>query len=210
MTAFGWNTAISTQENADGGFCIFRHMCGKVVSENAFPPEQRRNKTAQEALNDYQSYYDWHPNRFHLGVSGNPSTKFYNSPRIVGMEVKQDFRLLYLYGFYEGGVFPTYPYEWDYPGDLSVCPVDSAFIGEQPLQVKILFSSLMDPGKIQVEIAEKDGSFSIPVSGYFTGGHIFDNDVWKGVCDFSEWSGGSNAVVRVDAEDDELKSIRLS
>ena len=130
-----------------------------------------------------------------------PDQRTYNSPRIVGMEVRQGFRLLYLYGFYEGGVFPEYPYEWDYPGDLSGCPVDSAVISEQPIQVKILFSSLMDPGKIQVELAEEDGSFSIPVSGYFTGGHIFDNDVWEGACDFSEWSGGINAVVRVDAED---------
>jgi|GEM_PF-2337217 len=201
MTSFGWDTDISTTENADGGFCIFRHMSGRVVSEEVFPLGQRRNKTAREALNDYQSYYDWHPNRFHLGVFGNSSTKFYNSPRIVGLEVYQGFWLIYRYGFYNGGVFPEYPYWWDYPGDLSGCPRDSASIGNQPIQVKILFSSLMDPGKIQVEIAEEDGSFSIPVSGYFTGGHIFDNDVWEGACDFSEWSGGGNAVVRVGAED---------
>jgi hypothetical protein len=196
MTAFGWDVAPTTTENAVGGFFIYRHMCGGVVSEDF----DKRNKTSQEALNEYRLHYGNHPNRFHLDVYNDKFTKFYNSPRIVGLEVYQGFRLIYQYGFYYGGIFPTYPYEWDYPGDMTGCQRDSIFIGNQPIQVKILFSSLMNPDKITVEITEEQENFSIPVNGYFSG-HIFDYDVWEGTCDFSEWMGGEYATVRVDAED---------
>ncbi|MCK4234455.1 Ig-like domain-containing protein, partial [candidate division WOR-3 bacterium] len=196
MTSFGWDYLTTTTENTIGGFCIFKHMCGWIVGGDY----EKRNKTALEAMNDYKSYYN-HPNKDHIGVFGNFSTKFYNSPRIVGMEVYQGFWLIYRYGFYDGGVFPEYPYQWDYPGDLSGCPRNSASIGNQPIHIKILFSSLMDQGNIQVEIVEESGNFTIPVNGWYFSGHIFDYDVWEGACDFSEWSGGANAVVRVDAED---------
>lgn len=115
MTGFGWNSEISTTENADAGFCIFKHMCGGVVSDRFLP----RNKTAQEALNDYQNYYTNHPNRLHLGVFGNGLTKFYNSPRIVAVLVTQGDKEIYKYGFIKKWG-KAYPYEVsDYPGDLS-------------------------------------------------------------------------------------------
>jgi hypothetical protein len=180
---------------------FFYRMGGRdwLTGNWAFHQEEKRNKSVSEAFSETQNEVGGDDNFLHLGNWMNQ--RIYNSPRIVGLEVYQGFWLIYRYGFYNGGVFPEYPYWWDYPGDLSGCPRDSAFIGEQPIQVKILFSSLMDPGKIEVEIAAEEGNFSIPVSGYFTGGHMFNNDLWEGVCDFSEWSGGVNAIVRVDAED---------
>jgi len=58
----------------------------------------------------------------------------------------------------------------------------------------------MNPEAIQVQIKAEQGNFSIPVNGSW-GSHIFNNDLWQGACDFSEWSGGEYAIVSVDAED---------
>ncbi|HEC78424.1 MAG TPA: hypothetical protein ENI34_04685, partial [candidate division WOR-3 bacterium] len=195
----GYTSSASVSESPLSAFCTFYHMAGWSVSPEKY---ELRNKHVSEAVAEYQDHYTNHPNRYSLLIEGNNQMKFYNSPRIVGLLVKQAGKTIYQYHF---DAQSYYPYEWDYPGDLSGCPQNPAVIGNQPLEIQILFSSLMNPTQepphnIKVYIVAEQGNFAIPVSGNWAK-CIFDNDWWFGACDFSEWSGGENAIVRVDAED---------
>jgi hypothetical protein len=192
---FGWSTtAIGSQMLAP--LYIFYGMGGSnYPGGGGLPPvnqDELRNKSAGVAHAEFND-----PN---LVLLGNSDMRMYNSPRIVGLEITQGGNLIYRYRFSEQGEPPTYPYLWDYPGDLSGCPREEAVVSDQILEVKILFSSPMNPASADVAIIAEQGTFSLLVNGNFSSS-FFVNDLWVGACDFSEWSGGENAIVWVDAED---------
>jgi hypothetical protein len=175
----GWLCAATMDEGIYAPFCTFYHMAGWSVSPETY---KMRNKSVSEAVSEYQDHYTNHPNRYHLLIEGDNQMKFYNSPRIVGLKVKQAGKIIYRYHFDQQSY---YPYEWDYPGDLSGCPKNPAVVGNQPLEVKILFSAPMNPEAIQLQIKAEQGNFVIPVNGNW-GSYVFNNDLWTGACDFSE------------------------
>jgi hypothetical protein len=173
-------------------------MGGSNFEKPGFYPvwqSELRNKRAQEALLEYGN-----PK---LVLLGNGDMRLYNSPRIVGVYIKQGDRLIYRYGFGQNHTFPVYPYEWDYPGDLSNCPQDSAIPSSEPLNVEILFSSDMNPASIQVLIKNEDGSYVKAVEQVSFGGHVFKKDLWIGRVNLSDWREeyGDVAILNVYCED---------
>jgi len=192
---FHYSGEPTSEQEARKAWDIFARMAGHQYCPHI--QSVYTNKSAQVAYEESQGW-DFQP-LFHL-VGPEPDEKIYNSPRIVGLSIKQGNRWVYLYKTTEYGGWMPYPYEWEYPGDLSGCPKNPAVVGNQPLEVKILFSAPMNPEAIQVQIKAEQGNFSIPVNGNW-GNYVFNNDLWTGACDFSEWSGGENAIVSVDAED---------
>jgi len=193
---FGWKAAMAGVE-AQAPIGIFYRMGGRNFTEAGFYPvvqDELRNKSAHEALTELEY------GQGNLVLYGDPDMKLYNSPRIVGVEITQAGRLIYRYGFDEEGKPPEYPYEWDYPGDLSGCPREEAEIGSQPLEIKILFSAPMDPALTEVRVKAENTNFMVNANGSFSS-VVFNNDLWQGTCEFSEWHGGGDAVLVVDGED---------
>jgi len=184
-SVFGWLDAVGGLQ-MQAPINIFYRMGGRNFSGGGglapVVQSELRNKSAGEARSEYGDPV--------LTLLGNSNMHFYNSPRIISLEIKQAGKLTYQYDYLGG----------DYPGDLSGCAKNPAVVGSQPLEVKILFSAPMDPNKITVKIAGEQGNFSIPVNGSW-GSYIFDNDLWEGACDFSEWCGSEKAIICVDAED---------
>jgi len=190
QVGFGWITAVGGAR-VQAPISIFYRMGGANYNGPLEPviQDELRNKSAMEAEIEYMCDL--------LTCQGNQDMKMYNSPRIVGLEIKQAGKLVYQYHFDQQSY---YPYEWEYPGDLSGCPKNPATVGNYILEFQILFSSPMDPNKAHIAIMPEQGNFAIPVNGNF-GKCIFNNDWFIGACDFSEWQGGENAIVSVDAED---------
>ncbi|MGB3341141.1 MAG: hypothetical protein WBB37_06640 [bacterium] len=196
-TRVGWTTAAWISESSGSFDMLARLMAGAGMGS----PQLNRNFSANDAILTIREYLQG-PNYPHIAsftVAGDGNMRFYNSPRIVGLKVKQAGSMIYNYRFGEQGE-PFYPYEWDYPGDLSSCSKNPAQIGNDFIEVWMLLSAPMDPNAANVALIPEQGNFAIPLSGNFSS-TLFENDFWTGVCDFSEWSGGENAIVWVDAED---------
>lgn len=195
-TRVGWTTAPWVSET----FYSFDMLAELMSGTGMGSPQLNRNFSANDAISTVREYFQAnYPHINSFTVAGDGSMRFYNSPRIVGLKVKQAGNLIYNYRFGEQGE-PFYPYEWEYPGDLNGCPKNPAEIGNYFVEVWMLFSAPMDPNAATVALMPEQGNFAIPVNGNFSS-TLFENDFWTGACDFSEWSGGENAIVMVDAED---------
>jgi hypothetical protein len=192
--AFGWN-GIAISEEIAAPAAIFARM-GGYNNYWAQQGDDLRNKSAQIAINEYAN-----PK---LVMSGNSGMKLYNSSRIAGVLIKQGENVVYQYGAY-GHNPQSYPYEWDYPGDTKSGMKEAVNIGDEVINVKILFSSFMDEEMLdEVRVkSEKGGGENYVVSGGWTGGTIFGRDVWEGTFTIDSWEDtASKAVLVVDAKDD--------
>jgi hypothetical protein len=196
---FGWRDIVSGLE-VQAPASIFYRMGGRNLNVPGLEPviqNELFNKSAEQA---WAEYIDPNGTFNNLFLMGHEDMRMYNSPRIVGAEIYLSDVLIYRYGFNEQGYLPTYPYEWDYPGNLSGCPRAPAEPGAEPLAVKVLFSSPINPSLADFVIESEQGTFSIEGNGLFVSA-VLNNDLWVGSFDFSQWPVEEIAVLRVDAID---------
>jgi len=195
-SCFGWNDTTQGYDAMHGPINIFYRAGGRNFV-NIVKQDTLKNKTVGKAMSEY-------PNP-RLVMSGNSGMKLYNSPRIVGVLITQGENVVYRYNFDEKGeLSKKYPYKWDYPGMTGSEMKEAASIGDEVINVKILFSSFMDENMLdEVRVEAEEGDEKFVVSGGWTGGTIFERDVWEGTFAIDSWKNfKSKAVLIVDAKDD--------
>jgi len=135
--------------SAEQTYPVAKEFWYRIGGKLAKPGDKKRNYTVGEAFDEASKIFG------HAYPSGDKKANdevFYNSPKILEVELKQGTKksekVLYKYKYKYGTTYPFYnpadPYAADYPGDLSKCIPKDGKAKTGPLTLRIRFSESMD------------------------------------------------------------------